>query len=110
MNLEAETKEAAFLVFWDRWPRRQAKADARRAWLKIPVCEYPAVVGGLERYRTSDQWKRGIIPHAATWINEKRWEDEDIPQFSPVKAQTGAIHAKPGKYENIPTLEVTNVH
>lgn len=79
-SLELETKQAAFDVFWERWPNKQAKSDARRAWLKIPISEYAAVTAGLERWRVSDQWGRGIIPHPATWLNKKRWADEDIPQ------------------------------
>ncbi|MFI5056904.1 MAG: DUF1376 domain-containing protein [Candidatus Acidiferrales bacterium] len=80
-SLELETKDAAFSLFWEKWPRKQAKSDARRAWMKIPISEYPAIMSGLEKWRTSDQWKRGVIPHPATWLNEKRWQDEDIPQF-----------------------------
>jgi len=38
-------------------------------------------MAGLERWLVSDQWQRGVIPHPATWLNDKRWEDEDIPQF-----------------------------
>jgi hypothetical protein len=88
-SLEQETKDAAFAVFWDRWPRKQAKSDARRAWMKIPIGEYPDVMTGLEKWRTSDQWQqRGVIPHPSTWLNEKRWQDEDIPQF-------GGSHGKP---------------
>jgi hypothetical protein len=80
-SVEAETKEVAFSMFWEKWPRRQARADARRAWRKIPMAEYPVVMAALEKWLTSDQWKRGVIPHPATWLNEKRWQDEDIPQF-----------------------------
>jgi hypothetical protein len=80
-SLEYETKESGFDVFWERWPQKQAKQPARSAWMKIPLSEYPAIMLGLEKWRTSDQWKRGVIPHPATWLNEKRWQDEDIPQF-----------------------------
>jgi hypothetical protein len=80
-SVEAETKDVAFSMFWEKWPRRQARADARRAWRKIPMAEYPVVMTALEKWLTSDQWSRGVIPHPATWLNEKRWLDEDIPQF-----------------------------
>jgi hypothetical protein len=80
--VEMETKEAAFGVFWERWPRKQDKPDARRAWMRIPIAEYPAIMAGLEKFLTCEQWSRGIIPHASTWLNKKRWQDEDIPQFS----------------------------
>jgi len=80
-SLELETKSAAFDVFWEQWPRKQQRAVALRSWLKIPIGEYPAITSGLEKWRTSDQWTRGVIPHPATWLNQKRWQDEDIPQF-----------------------------
>jgi hypothetical protein len=79
-TLEQETIEAGFEVFWECWPLKQAKSAARRAWGKIPLAEYAAISSGLAHWKTSDQWKRGIIPHAATWLNGKRWTDE-IPQF-----------------------------
>jgi len=87
-NLEPETKAAAFDAFWARWPRRQAKAAARRAWMKIPISEYSSVMAGLEKYRMSDQWTRGVIPHAATWLSDKRWQDDDIPQSAAIRGTT----------------------
>jgi hypothetical protein len=96
VSLEQETKDASFVVFWEKWPRRQAKAAARHAWMKIPISEYSSVMTGLEKYSTSDQWTRGVIPHPATWLNEKRWQDEDIPQF--VGGANGAnTHAVVGR-------------
>jgi len=67
--LDRGTKDVAFSVFWKKWPRRQAKQRAHHAWMKIQLSEYPAVMLGLEKWRTSDQWTRGIIPHPATWLN-----------------------------------------
>jgi hypothetical protein len=79
--LEQESQEAAFQIFWEAWPRKQGKAAARKAWQEIPIPEYPAITAGLEKWRNSEQWCRGVIPHPATWLNAKRWQDEDIPQF-----------------------------
>jgi hypothetical protein len=79
--LESETKAAAFVVFWERWPKKEAKGAGQRAWMKIPRAEYPGIMVGLERWLLSEQWKRGVIPHPATWLSGKRWQDEDIPQF-----------------------------
>jgi hypothetical protein len=78
--LELETKEAAFGVFWEAWPEKQAKAPAFRAWLKVAMEEYGPIMAGLEKWKSSAQWKRKVIPHPATWLNDKRWQDEDIPQ------------------------------
>lgn len=81
-SLDAETRGAAFDLFWESWPRKQKKSAALRAWMKIPISEYAAITAGLGKWLMSDQWVvRRVIPHAATWLNEKRWQDEDIPQF-----------------------------
>jgi hypothetical protein len=81
-GLDSETRGAAFDVFWEQWPRKQQKSAALRSWLKIPISEYAAIASGIDKWRKSDQWTRGVIPHPATWLNQKRWQDEDIPQFS----------------------------
>jgi hypothetical protein len=78
--LDAETRGAAFDVFWESWPKKQDKSAALRAWMKIPVSEYAAITAGLGKWLKSEQWARGVIPHSATWLNKKRWMDEDIPR------------------------------
>jgi len=83
-TLDAETRGAAFDLFWESWPKKQSKADAFRAWMKIPIGEYAAITAGLEKWCKSDQWARGIVPLPATWLNQRRWQDEDIPVFSGV--------------------------
>jgi hypothetical protein len=98
-SLEFDTKQSAFDLFWEKWPRKADRADARRAWLKIPIAEYPAIMAGLEKFLTCEQWSRGIIPHASTWLNKKRWLDEDIPQFSLRGGSNG--NRKPTVNDNI---------
>jgi hypothetical protein len=78
---DIETRGAGFDVFWEQWPRKQSKSAALRAWMKIPISEYAAITAGLENWLKSEQWARGVIPHPATWLNQKRWQDQDIPQF-----------------------------
>ena len=104
-SVEAETKDVAFSMFWEKWPRRQARADARRAWRKIPMAEYPVLMAGLEKWLRSDQWNRGVIPHPATWLNEKRWQDEDIPQFGGIN---GTYTAGPSGKPNASDLALRN--
>jgi hypothetical protein len=103
-SLELETKEAAFDVFWEQWPKKQQRGSALRSWLKIPMGEYPAITSGLEKWRTSDQWTRGVIPHAATWLTGKRWEDQDVPQFSAKGTSNGKPTATDLAIRNARTL------
>lgn len=70
---------AAFEDFWAAWPRKVAKTDAEKAWRKVSADEIPAVMAGLSRACACDQWRKDggqFIPHAATWLNGRRWEDQ----------------------------------
>ena len=64
-----------FDKFWADYPRKRAKPAAQRAWEKIKPSERLDVMEGLARAVQSRQWKAGIIPHPATWLNGRRWED-----------------------------------
>lgn len=73
----------AFSIFWATYPKKVCKADAEKAWKKIPddMDLYHAIMNGLSKWKQSEEWQRDggrFIPHAATWLNGKRWED-DIP-------------------------------
>ena len=69
--------------FWSAYPRKANKLRAKKAWDKLkPSMETCRVMAAaLERFKASDMWRRdggAYIPHAATWLNNRRWEDEDI--------------------------------
>lgn len=100
--LDVETRKAAFGVFWESWPKKQDKSAALRAWMKIPVSEYAAITAGLGKWLKSEQWTRGVIPHPATWLNKKRWQDEDIPQF------IGGINANDNRKPSATDLALQN--
>jgi len=66
-----------FLQFWESYPRKTAKAQAHQAWRKAK--DRPVVtdlIAAIQKHRQTRQWQEGIIPHAATWLNQRRWEDE----------------------------------
>lgn len=67
-----------FAEFWAAYPRRTAKVKAVRAWRAIkPDASLLAVIlAALDRQKASDQWRRGVVPHPATWLNQRRWDDE----------------------------------
>jgi uncharacterized protein YdaU (DUF1376 family) len=69
-----------FELFWTVYPRKTAKDAARKVFsraLKRTTME--TILLALERQREWEQWRRGIIPHPATWLNNSRWNDEDPP-------------------------------
>lgn len=78
---EAEENTRRFGVFWARYPRRVSKRAALKAWGKIAMTfeQFEALMEGLEKAKVSEQWARDdgrFIPHPASWLNNRRWEDE----------------------------------
>lgn len=72
---------APFGAFWAVYPRKKSKGQAEKAWLKIKPDEQltERILHAVERAKTSADWMREggrFIPHPATWLNAKGWEDE----------------------------------
>ena len=70
-----------FESFWSMYPKKIAKANARKAWLKLKVDGplYTEIMKGLALHKKSRDWIKDegqFIPHPATWLNGRRWEDE----------------------------------
>lgn len=80
-----------FDAFWTQYPKRKDRAKAERAWRKLsPDDALQAVIlAAIARQRCWPAWTKDggeFIPHGATWINNRRWLDEEPtslqPQFS----------------------------
>lgn len=78
-------QNAEFDAFWKIYPRRVAKAPARKAWVaalrKAPadkICEAlcAQLAAGFFREAT-------YTPYPASWLNQERWEDETVPGRTP---------------------------
>ena len=72
-----------FDTFWRSYPKKQSKGQAEKAFRKINPDEQllATMIATIERAKTSEDWcKEGgrFIPHPATWLNNRRWEDEDV--------------------------------
>ena len=72
-----------FAVFWSAYPRKDSKAKAKASWdkLKPDKALVSRIMAALEQHKRSDQWTRDggqYIPYPATWLNQRRWEDEGI--------------------------------
>lgn len=84
-----EWEPERFEGFWRVYPVKKSKQAAIRAWDSLrPDNALMAVMGrALKRQLASPEWQRKIreedgqgIPYPATWINNRRWEDEDKPK------------------------------
>lgn len=76
---DAEKKRDAFDLFWLMYPKKKAKEHAYKSFMKIAIAEHEAILNALPLHIQSVDWKKDrgkFIPHPATWLNGKRWEDQ----------------------------------
>lgn len=77
----------SFAEFWQAYPRKTAKTMAMKAWkkLKPDAAVLAKMLEALQAQKTSPQWTKDggqYIPHASTWLNQCRWEDETSERSS----------------------------
>lgn len=75
---ELPENKITFDDFWAIYPRKMARKVASMSWLKINPKEYQAVLDGVMRARSSENWmEQGgkFIPFPATFLNQERWLD-----------------------------------
>lgn len=70
-----------FVAFWGAYPRKVARLSALKAWKKLKLAngDFDQVMQALEAAKRTEQWRKDsgkFIPHAATWLNGRRFEDE----------------------------------
>jgi hypothetical protein len=69
------------LKFWTEYPKKQAKADALKAFksLKPDDTLLDLIIGAIRKQRSAYDWQKSngqFIPLPASWLNARRWEDE----------------------------------
>lgn len=78
-----ELWETQFNDFYEKYPRKVKKQDVKKWFQKNkPSSElFSSIMSSLEQFRGSKDWLKDngqYIPYPSTWLNQKRWEDEDI--------------------------------
>lgn len=73
--------EEKFNIFWSKYPKRVGKEKAKKAFFKICLDDvvFSKILDALEKFKNTSDWKKDkgqFIPYPASWINQKRWEDE----------------------------------
>lgn len=79
-----------FEEFWLLWPRRVAKLAAWKSWCAWNCDAIPELLPALKlQLPAFCQRDLDHVPHATTWINQRRWEDEVVVRNAP-SASTGS--------------------
>lgn len=73
--------QSSFDSFYAAYPRHVDRAKAEKAWLKIAPDDAlrERIMRAVDAQKKSAQWTKdngAFIPHPASWLNGKRWEDE----------------------------------
>jgi hypothetical protein len=80
--LYKKRKEDTFDQFWSAYPKKKDKAGALKIWQRLqPSSEtVTAILAALDWQRQQPDWQKDagrFIPHPSTWLNGRRWEDEN---------------------------------
>lgn len=63
-----------FDLFWSAYPRKVNKKSAQIAWRNLSKADKEKAREGLKDFAFSKEER--FIPHASTWLRQRRWEDE----------------------------------
>ena len=68
-----------FDTFWKHYPRKVAKPNALKAWLKLKPDDdlTKKIISAVSKQNLSAREEK-FIPHPASWLNAQRWEDETM--------------------------------
>lgn len=87
-----DADDPLFLRFWNAYPNKKGKQNAAKAFEKLTrqgvlsADKLPGILAALERQCRSRDWTKDggqYIPHPATWLNGRRWEDAEAPDGPP---------------------------
>lgn len=68
-----------FDTFWKAYPKKVGKAVAEKSFNKLKVNDQLLndMLSAINNQRRSKQWQdKQFIPNPSTWINQRRWDDE----------------------------------
>lgn len=84
-NIEIKEKEIqtnAFDRFWNEYPRKVGKKEAQKKWKSLKLDDHIEKILEKVALQKENDWKGKdlqYIPHASTYLNQARWEDEIEP-------------------------------
>ena len=80
------TADDEFSEFWSFYPRKVAKADARKAFkTALKQADVDDIIAGALRLRDDPNLpEKKYIPYPGKWLRAEQWEDEPLPPINGV--------------------------
>lgn len=93
-NSEKErARDSVLDAFWKAYPEKKGKGAALKAWAKMTTAERAACLPAINAQIAANHFRgvdgKDYIPHPATWLNQRRWEDEIKTTDQPRPRATG---------------------
>ena len=76
---ERENEYASFDAFWDKWPKKVDKDQARKRWNKLKPDQdlFNKIMANIEAHALAGDWDdRQFIPGPAKYLLNRKWEDQ----------------------------------
>lgn len=79
--------EQGFVEFWDAYPKRVDKIDAKKIWRKLNAEDRAAAIADVKRRNTGEWAGKALIYilGPARYLRGRRWEDEVPPKQGSTK-------------------------
>jgi len=76
-ELNSKTLDLDFEAWWKIYPRKIGKFAAKKSFTKaVTILGIPELMLAVENFsRSVLGQEKEFIPHASTWLNQRRWED-----------------------------------
>ena len=90
-QIEPSTVDSDWETFWSVYPRKTGKQNAEKAWNKLSTIDREHAVQHIHHHVR--HWQAAgtapqFIPHPATWLNGRRWQDE-LPTITSTNSAPG---------------------
>lgn len=97
-----QEQETLFAQFWHAYPKKVGKGDAEAKFQKLkPTAELLAsMLSALQWQVQTTQWSRErgkYIPNPATWLHQRRWEDEPFNPVDPTDEAWNEVEIMAGR-------------
>ena len=76
MKMSKRDSSVAFGQFWELYPRKTSKQSASKAFAKLSDENQQKAIANIARLYANTEVQ--FVPHAATYLNQARWEDQTI--------------------------------
>ena len=81
-NISPLPPSGGFDRFWEVWPkspRKVGKGACIRTWITNGLDQHvDRIVSHVSRLKTSNQWLSGFEPAPMTYLNQRRWLDDEV--------------------------------